>query len=229
MRILHTADWHLNDRLGRIDRTDDLRAAVERVAALCREQAVDVLIVSGDLFSELARPDALRESIRHWQDVFAGFLAGGGTILTLTGNHDNENFCQTLRHAMTLAAPTRRSSPATMVPPGRLYLAAEPTFFRISATAPTRSTSQFVLMPYPTPTRYLKGEAGQKYTSQPGREEQAAHPPRSRSTMAGLPGIIREVSGRALTGVLSAHATVRGAEHRVESLFRLQRGRTTCR
>jgi exonuclease SbcD len=33
MRILHTADWHLGDRLGRIDRTDDLRRAVERVAA----------------------------------------------------------------------------------------------------------------------------------------------------------------------------------------------------
>ena len=29
MRILHTADWHLNDRLGRIDRTDDLRKAGE--------------------------------------------------------------------------------------------------------------------------------------------------------------------------------------------------------
>ena len=108
MRILHTADWHLNDRLGRIDRTDDLRKGVERVAAHCREQKVDVLLVAGDLFSELARPDALRETIRHWQDVFADFLNGGGTILTLTGNHDNENFCQTLRHAMTLAAPAGR-------------------------------------------------------------------------------------------------------------------------
>ena len=34
MRILHTADWHLGDRLGRQDRTDDLRRAVERVAGL---------------------------------------------------------------------------------------------------------------------------------------------------------------------------------------------------
>jgi exonuclease SbcD len=29
MRILHTADWHLCDRLGRQDCTDDLRRAVE--------------------------------------------------------------------------------------------------------------------------------------------------------------------------------------------------------
>ena len=35
MRILHTADWHLGDRLGRQDRTDDLRRAVERMAEYC--------------------------------------------------------------------------------------------------------------------------------------------------------------------------------------------------
>lgn len=162
MRVLHTADWHLNDRLGRIDRTDDLRQAVERVAGYCRDHSVDVLLVAGDLFSELARPDALRESIRHWQEVFAEFLESGGTILTLTGNHDNENFCQTLRHAMTLAAPTVGGI-GEVVPPGRLYLAAEPTFLRLRDRA--GFDVQFVLMPYPNPTRYLKGEAGQKYGS----------------------------------------------------------------
>lgn len=163
MRILHTADWHLNDRLGRIDRTDDLRKAVERVAVHCREQKADVLLVAGDLFSELARPDALRETIHHWQDVFADFLAGGGTILTLTGNHDNENFCRTLLHAMSLAAPTV-GKPGERVPPGRLYLAADPTFLRLRDRTDSFDV-QFVLMPYPTPTRYLTGDQGQKYGS----------------------------------------------------------------
>ena len=70
MKILHTADWHLGDRLGRIDRTDDLRRAVERVADYCAAAQVDVLLVAGDLFSELARPDGLREAIRHVQETF---------------------------------------------------------------------------------------------------------------------------------------------------------------
>ena len=35
MRILHTADWHLGDRLGRIDRTDDLRRADARSSLAC--------------------------------------------------------------------------------------------------------------------------------------------------------------------------------------------------
>src|SRR6202035_3516381 len=95
MIILHTADWHLGDRLGRIDRTADLRRAVERVANYCRDEHVDVLLVAGDLFSELSRPDSLRESIEHIQETFEPFLLAGGSVLALTGNHDNENFCQT--------------------------------------------------------------------------------------------------------------------------------------
>lgn len=163
MKILHTADWHLGDRLGRIDRTDDLRRAVERVAAYCKQEQVDVLLVAGDLFSELARPDGLRETIRHWQEVFREFLETGGTVLTLTGNHDNENFCQTLVHAMTLAAPTVGKA-GEVIPPGRLYLAADPTFVRLQDRAGGYEV-QFVLMPYPTPGRYLRGEAGLKYGS----------------------------------------------------------------
>src|SRR5438874_6962614 len=130
MKLLHTADWHLGDRLGRIDRTDDLRRAVERVADYCRQEKVDVLIVAGDVFSELARPDGLRDAVRHLQGTFEGFLRDGGTILAVTGNHDNENFCQTLRHAMSLAAPSVGEFGA-VAPAGRLYLTGEPTLLRL--------------------------------------------------------------------------------------------------
>ena len=62
MRVLHTGDWHLADRLGRMDRSRDLRDAVERVAAYCVSENVDVLLVAGDLFSELAGAEALRDA-----------------------------------------------------------------------------------------------------------------------------------------------------------------------
>jgi exonuclease SbcD len=160
MRILHTADWHLADRLGRIDRTDDLRRAVERVGDYCRQERIDVLLVAGDLFSELAGTEALRETIRHLQEVFAGFLRDGGTMLTLTGNHDKENFCQTLRHAMSLAAPII-DDPAALVPPGRLYLATTPTLLRVEDRA-SGSPVQFLLMPFGTPNPEQEEEAGKK-------------------------------------------------------------------
>ena len=214
MKILHTADWHLGDRLGRIDRTDDLRRAVERVAAYCKQEAADVLLVAGDLFSELARPDGLRETIRHWQDVFGEFLGAGGTILTLTGNHDNENFCQTLVHAMSLAAPTVGKA-GELVPPGRLYLAADPTFVRLRDRMGGYDV-QFVLMPYPTPNRLLKGEHGMKY----GSPEE-----KNRLLVAAWADALRTIRAHPkydphAPAVLGAHVHVRGSNIG-PSLFRL--------
>ena len=214
MRILHTADWHLGDRLGRVDRTDDLRRAVERVAGYCGSERVDVLLVAGDLFSELARPDGLRETIRHWQEVFRPFLEGGGTILTLTGNHDNENFCQTLVHAMTLAAPAVGKM-GEVIPPGRLYLAADPTFVRLQDRMGGYDV-QFVLMPYPTPGRYLKGEAGLKY----GSPEE-----KNKLLVAAFADALRDIRAHPrydpkAPAVLGAHVHVHGSNIG-PSLFRL--------
>jgi exonuclease SbcD len=214
MRILHTADWHLGDRLGRIDRTTDLRRAVERIGAYCRQEAIDVLLVAGDLFSELARPDSLRETIEHWQSTFRDFLAGGGTILTLTGNHDNENFCRTLTHAMNLAAPTTGET-GEVVLPGRLYLATEPTLLRLRDRRDPFEV-QFLLMPYPTPTRYLRDEA-QKYASP---EEKNAR------LMTAFVEALRTIQrhprfDRQVPAVLAAHVSVTGANIG-RGLFRLE-------
>jgi exonuclease SbcD len=212
MRILHTADWHLGDRLGRIDRTEDLRRAVERVAGYCASETADVLLVAGDLFSELAGPDGLREAIRHLQEVFCGFLRDGGTVLSLTGNHDKETFCQTLRHAMSLAAPIGGDS-GELVRPGRFYLATGPTLLRLAGRGD--EVVQFVLMPYPTPTRYLTDEAAQRYQS---LDEKNRH------LMTAYTAWLHDVqTGPAfdplLPTVLGAHVHVRGGE--LHTTFRL--------
>jgi len=213
MRIIHTADWHLGDRLGRIDRTEDLRRAVERIGALCRRERADVLLVAGDLFSELARPDNLRETIQHWQKVFQEFLTGGGTIITITGNHDNENFCQTLTHAMSLAAPTIGGI-GNLVPPGRLYLAAEPSLLRLADREGYEV--QFLLMPYPTPTRYLRDEESRKFASpeEKNRKLEIAF----RETMRTMQ--THENNRSHLPTILSAHVSVTGA-NMGHTLFRM--------
>ncbi len=90
MKFLHTADWHLNDRLGKIDRTESLRSRVEEVTRLCEEHRVDVLVHAGDLFSEQAevtfRGNEVADSLRHLRRVFASFFARGGIHRTL--KHD---------------------------------------------------------------------------------------------------------------------------------------------
>jgi exonuclease SbcD len=205
MRLLHTADWHLGDRLGRIDRTADIRRGVERVAKYCLDENVDVLIVAGDIFSEAARPDGLRDAVEHLRKTFGSFLRDGGTILAVTGNHDNETFCETLLHAMNLAAPLD-DLPSAMAPPGRLYLAAEPTLLRLRDRHD--QVAQFVLMPYPTPAVFLADEQNRRYASLAEKND------RLRSSFQNrLRSLLADASfDRSLPSVLIAHVAVSGAD-----------------
>jgi exonuclease SbcD len=210
MRLLHTGDWHLGDRLNHIDRTVDLRRAVERVAAYCREKDVEVLVVAGDLFSERCRADGLRESIAHLHDTFQRFLTGGGTIVAITGNHDNETFCRTLCHAMALAAPEPEAG--ALVPSGRFYLAASPMFFRLRDRAGLEV--QFVLLPYPRERIYL-AESAQRYDS-----IEAKHRAMHNACTAKIRDIQQsERFDRSLPSVLAAHISVTGTV--LPNLFRL--------
>ena len=172
------------------------------------------MLVAGDLFSELARPDGLREAVRHIQATFEGFLRDGGAILAVTGNHDNENFCQTLRHAMTLAAPTIGEF-GSVVPAGRLYLAAEPGFLRLRDLQ-TGSDIQFVMMPYPTPSRFL--------TERCPARNMAPFGEKNRYLQAAFNARLRDIRADSrfdarLPTVLMAHVSVRGTD--VSPLFRI--------
>jgi exonuclease SbcD len=211
MRLLHTADWHLGDRLGRISRTEDLRRAVERVARFCEQEKVDVLLIAGDLFSELSRTDELRASVQHLSKVFQAFLLNNGTIVALTGNHDNENFCRTMREVLRLADPDV-DRPGTLVPAGRLYLAPEPTFFRLADR--DRQEVQFVLMPFPTPSRYLD-EPKQRYRNLEEKHQvlRAAYTDRLQSIRKSTSLRLR------VPTVLAAHIHVQGAV--LSNLFRI--------
>jgi exonuclease SbcD len=157
MKILHTADWHLGARLGRQGRAGDLRRVVAQVFDHCARQAVDVLLIAGDLFHQGAWSDEVCAAVEHLKEVARPFLRGGGTIVALTGNHDHETVCTTLRHALELADPAE-ARPGTRWARGRFHLATRPTFFRLAARDADADEAQLVLLPYPTPSRYLDGE-----------------------------------------------------------------------
>jgi exonuclease SbcD len=157
MKLLHTADWHLNDRLGGQDRSEHLRRRVERVAALCHEEEVDVLAIAGDLFSEQAMPAQVADSFRHLRVTFRPFFQRGGTILAVTGNHDQDGrvrpSLELARAGMDIAEPPRR--PGDPFAPGKMYLLDAPFFGRIPDAAGMEV--QFVLLPFPAHSRMLIG------------------------------------------------------------------------
>ncbi len=155
MRILHTADWHLTETLNGVDRHPDIIARLEEIAHYLDEYHVDIMVVAGDMFSQCTRMEDLEKAVADVNRVFKPFLQRGGTIVTISGNHDNEHFFMMLRTALDLAAPIDPTRPGPR-PGGRLYIAGQPTVLELADKV--GQSVQFVLLPYPTPRRYLRGE-----------------------------------------------------------------------
>ena len=60
MKILHTSDWHIGKRLGRHDRMGEFAEVLAEVEAIADERAVDLVLVSGDIWDRPMPPtDAL--------------------------------------------------------------------------------------------------------------------------------------------------------------------------
>lgn len=208
MKMIHTADWHLCDRLGAIDRSAGLRQRVEHVARYCEEHRVDVLAIAGDLFAETARPDEMAEALNHLHKTFRPFFDRGGTILAVTGNHDRDDRIDLVRAGMLLAAPP--VSPGQDLRPGRMYLLNRR--FYATLCPPGTNPVQFVFLPYPFAHRY---DLPATYRS---REElnrllQAQVADWLRQTITG------EAFRRDLPSVLIAHLHLTGAN--LNGLYRL--------
>jgi DNA repair protein SbcD/Mre11 len=206
MRILHTADWHLCDKLGRIDRTADLRSRVEAVASLCEQHSVDVLLIAGDLFSEQASVDQMTASLQHINETFAGFFAGGGTVVAVTGNHDHDGRVEMIRQGMRLATPQ-----AAGLTRGRMYLLNG--CLLTSLEGPSGGRVQFALMPFPKLGRY--GHFEDRYHTK--EEENRLLQQRAVFLLGEM--MQNDPFDATLPTVLVGHLHVRGAE--VHSLYKM--------
>ena len=148
MKILHTADWHMNNRLGYEDLSADIVGALEQIAVYLESEDVDVLLVAGDLFSEKSRDEGFQKALG---EILRA--ASDAAIVIIAGNHDSELKFESLRHALWLSGAGAH---------GKFVLTANPQG-PICLTGRDGQSVQFILLPYPTPRAYLDGD--QKYTS----------------------------------------------------------------
>ncbi|RYX84945.1 ATP-dependent dsDNA exonuclease, partial [bacterium] len=75
MKILHTADWHMNTRLGRRDLTPHILRALEQIAAYLESEEIDVMLVAGDLFSERSGEEGITRALEELRRIFGPFVA----------------------------------------------------------------------------------------------------------------------------------------------------------
>ena len=91
MKVLHTSDWHVGRTIRGRSRADEHAAVLAEVAAIARREAVDVVLVTGDLF-DTASPSP--ESERLVYRALLDLEGTGATVVAIAGNHDNERRLQ---------------------------------------------------------------------------------------------------------------------------------------
>ena len=202
MKILHTADWHLGDHLGTIDRTDDQFRSLRQIMAYCDDHQVDVLVVAGDVIEQY-HGESLAALVRRLAELLHPQLKRGMRALFIPGNHDREHLFSLVETVQSLTGPEEARRLQFVGRPRRLEYQDRDGRVRV----------QFVLAPYPTAHRYLPGDAGLRSLS--GAEKRQAL---ARAYAAKVAAAQRELDPR-LPAVLVAHVCVRGAE--TSTLFRM--------
>lgn len=105
VKILHTSDWHVGRAIRGRSRSDEQAAVLEEIAAVARAEAVDVVLVVGDLFDTAApTPEAERIVYRG----LLGLAATGATVVVLAGNHDSERRLQAVAPLLELGQVVTR-------------------------------------------------------------------------------------------------------------------------
>ncbi len=128
MRILHTSDWHLGNRLGTHDRTDELFSQVERICKLTEEHQADVLLVAGDIFVRRAP-----ELTKRLAKVLSPYVQRGLHVILVPGNHDDREHFRMMHALLTLEQGQS----------DRVHIVQTRDIFSINGV-------QFAIIPYPS-------------------------------------------------------------------------------
>jgi exonuclease SbcD len=85
MRLLHTSDWHLGRSFGPASLHDDQAAFVEWFADFAVAEAVDLVVIAGDVYDRAVPPTRSIDLVR---SALLRLQRAGIQVVVVTGNHD---------------------------------------------------------------------------------------------------------------------------------------------
>ncbi|MBE3001388.1 exonuclease SbcCD subunit D [Nocardiopsis sp. HNM0947] len=86
MRLLHTSDWHLGRSFHRENLLDAQSRVLDHLVETIRTEAVDVVVVAGDLYDRALPPV---DAVRLFDRTLARIHATGARAVLISGNHDS--------------------------------------------------------------------------------------------------------------------------------------------
>jgi exonuclease SbcD len=186
VKILHTSDWHLGARIGRVDRADDAFARITELTEVIDTEQVDLLLVAGDIFDE-TRTLPLGGLVRRLASLLAPRIADGLRAVFLAGNHDREPVFALLQAANDLFGPGTAD---------QVMFVQRPELLQVPSRDGTEAVA-LACVPYPTHFRYDLETRG--WPSRDARNRELADAVRTRiadlaedaaTRLAGLPMVM---------------------------------------
>lgn len=87
LKILHTADWHLGKRLDSFSRMEEQLHVLSEICDLADREAVDMVVVAGDLFDAFNPPV---EAVELFYKTLKRLAKNGARpVIAIAGNHDS--------------------------------------------------------------------------------------------------------------------------------------------
>lgn len=86
MRFLHTSDWHLGRSFHQVGLLDAQRAYLDHLVEVVRSEAVDAVLVSGDVYDRaMPAPD----TVALLSETLVRLVDAGAEVVVSSGNHDS--------------------------------------------------------------------------------------------------------------------------------------------
>lgn len=86
MKLLHTSDWHLGRTFHGAPLLEHQVAAVDALVAVVRAEAVDVVVVAGDIYDRQLPPG---EAVSALSYALCELRGAGARVVGIAGNHDS--------------------------------------------------------------------------------------------------------------------------------------------
>jgi DNA repair protein SbcD/Mre11 len=116
MRLLHTSDWHLGQHFMGKSRQAEHQALIGWLLEQVAAQAVDAVLIAGDIFDTGTPPSYAREL---YNQLVGQLYKAGVPLLVLGGNHDSPATLgesrELLAHLATTVIGATHADPATQV------------------------------------------------------------------------------------------------------------------
>ena len=100
MKIIHTADWHIGQRLHERSRLDEHEQFLEWLLETIQERKVDLLLVSGDIF-DTSLPSAEATNL-YYRFLYRLFNETGAYTVITAGNHDSARHLEAPREFLKM-------------------------------------------------------------------------------------------------------------------------------